>query len=369
MKHPKISIELHQLFFIILQSQIGIGVLALPYNVHNIAQGDGWISTMLSGVVVVVFTTIIWLLYRRTPKLNFFEAVIYIYGRFIGKIVVSTYIIFFVMVFLLVIAMYVDIIRRWILAYTPSWILVLLIIFTSAYLAKESLHIIARFYVLATLFIFLLLILMIGPYADINLEYILPVGHMGWKNIMRGVHESTIAMLGFEFVFIAFADTAGKTSQKLKVAIGANIFVAVLYTFFVFTGLIVFSPEELTLVPEPILYMLKAISFDIIERLDLLFLSVWVIPMITSSITYLFILSMGVKVVFNRTHHGNIVRLMAVILLITILCMPLDNFMPWAQLSKIIAYLSYIFVGCIPAITLLFSFLFKKAKNTGGSVS
>ena len=45
----KNSISVSQLFFIVLQTQIGIGVSGLPYNLFKTAHTDGWISMLISG--------------------------------------------------------------------------------------------------------------------------------------------------------------------------------------------------------------------------------------------------------------------------------------------------------------------------------
>ena len=46
------SITKFQLFFILIQSQIGVGLLSLPNAVQKTAKGDGWISTLLAGLAV-----------------------------------------------------------------------------------------------------------------------------------------------------------------------------------------------------------------------------------------------------------------------------------------------------------------------------
>ncbi|WP_375794259.1 GerAB/ArcD/ProY family transporter, partial [Peribacillus frigoritolerans] len=50
--------------------------------------------------------------------------------------------------------------------------------------------------------------------------------------------------------------------------------------------------------------MIKAYSFQIIERIDLLFLSIWIISVATSIATWLFLSSQGLKYLFEPANHA-----------------------------------------------------------------
>ncbi|WNS78618.1 GerAB/ArcD/ProY family transporter [Domibacillus sp. DTU_2020_1001157_1_SI_ALB_TIR_016] len=43
------SISNWQLFFFMLQTHVGVGILSLPYDVHQVAGKDGWLSILLAG--------------------------------------------------------------------------------------------------------------------------------------------------------------------------------------------------------------------------------------------------------------------------------------------------------------------------------
>ncbi|BBP92756.1 hypothetical protein BsIDN1_63740 [Bacillus safensis] len=51
-----------------------------------------------------------------------------------------------------------------------------------------------------------------------------------------------------------------------------------------------FSPAELDVIPNPVLYLLKTITFGVIERTDLIFLSFWVFVILATLSNYLYFL-------------------------------------------------------------------------------
>ncbi|WP_412675597.1 GerAB/ArcD/ProY family transporter [Alkalihalophilus marmarensis] len=110
---------------------------------------------------------------------------------------------------------------------------------------------------------------------------------------MLSAKAATLSLLGFEIFIILFATTEGSIKTKVKAATIANVTVTLIYAYLAFTCYIFFSPEEIDLVPEPILYLIKSFSFIVLERTDLIFLTVWMVSVLTSFVGYLYIASLG----------------------------------------------------------------------------
>jgi hypothetical protein len=58
---------------LIVQSQVGVGILSLPFSVHAAAKQDAWISTLLAGFIVNGFIWLLILLARRFPNQSLFQ--------------------------------------------------------------------------------------------------------------------------------------------------------------------------------------------------------------------------------------------------------------------------------------------------------
>ncbi|MBM7622218.1 spore germination protein (amino acid permease) [Bacillus tianshenii] len=357
LKASEKSISQGQLYFLIIQSQMGVGILSLPFAVHSTAKGDGWISTILAGIVLQIWLLIFLTISRWFPEKNIYQIMKHLFGRFVGSIFVVAYILYFTAVAALVAVLQTGLINKWILTLTPFWLIYVLIIIVAVYLATDNILTIARFFSLSTGVILFFILLVSTVYRDANLSYILPIGDGGIKNIFIATKDVLIALAGFEIILMVYPLLKDK-KKTFKTLTLANVTTISIYTFLVFTSFIIFSPVELTLVPEPVLYMLKAISFEIIERLDLIFLSIWVIPMTNSFIIYLYQASKGLKELFHTDSHSPFVPIIVIPIFISGFFLQ-DKFVI-QKIDSIFQYIIYSFVFFLPIAFLILGFIKKK---------
>lgn len=358
MKNEKM-LSISQFTFVIIQAQIGVGLLSLPYVVHKHAGHDGWISTLLAGIGVFLLLLIMWLLGKRFPKDTIYEYSSKIVGKYIGIVISYLYILFFFIVSIYVVVLTISTLKKWILTFTPPYVLVIFIVGTGVYLAKENLKVIGRFFTFVCILIFFLIFFEFCSYNNVNYRYLFPVGQAGVKNIILGAHDALISMMGFEFILVLFPYVKAKPNKILKAGTISISFVSLLYTFFLITSYMSFSKAEIAIVPEPILYLLKSLSYEVIERLDLVFLSIWVVPILTSFVTYLYLTSFGISKLLKFKNHSKTTIITG--LAIAIICI----FVPQSEefitkFGTLLSFISYFFIFVLPLILLIISFIRKK---------
>ncbi|WP_066172444.1 GerAB/ArcD/ProY family transporter [Bacillus marinisedimentorum] len=360
----KESITRGQVFVLTLQTQIGIGILSLPHDVQEFAKGDGWLSVLLAGAAVQLIITIYWLLSKLYPKDTIFKIPERIFGKFAGKLFSVLYTFYFLLVANLILILFGRIIQRWVFPMTPSWIILLLFIGICSYLAYEDIHIIARFYSFSFILAVLLLFMVLPALNFVDYRFILPVGQSGITGIAKGINSSIIAMIGFEILLLALPMM--KTKRKAyRVLLAGNLFVTLLYTFVVLIALMTFSPKEIEIIPEPVLYMLKAFEFKIIDRIDLLFLTVWIVSAATSFISYLYSSSVGLASLLHTQGHQKMVYV-SWIPLIIYMFLP-DDLISIDSYSNFLEKASYLFVLVIPTFLLISGLVkAKMMKKKGG---
>src|SRR5699024_7539059 len=354
------DITQQQLFFLVLQTQIGVGVLSLAFNVFNTAEQDGWISTLIAGVAIQVAIIIIWMMARRFPSSTIFDILPQLLGKWIGNVVNLGYLIYFIMTAALVLAINDQIIKNWVLPETPSWVISLLMTITGVYICTGSLRILARFYSFVSLLLIVLFLLTTYGLKDAEFLNLLPVGEAGGIKIITGAKEAMVSILGFELLLVIYPFVKGKSSGILKKASWANLLVTLFYTYTVVVSLAYFSPGELKLVPEPIIYMLKTFEFNVLDRVDLVFLSIWEVSVATSFMIYLFIASKGLAHFFHQSeHHNKFVPWLGGLVFISSL-IPGNNELVIKAFSEYVSYLGLIFAVGLPAFLLIISYLFRK---------
>ncbi|MCZ8510931.1 endospore germination permease [Paenibacillus filicis] len=354
----KSKITQGQLMFFVVQSQVGVGILSLPHKMQAITKGGGWISTLIAGLAVQVIILILWGLCRRFPSDTIYSFLPKIVGNLLGNLLGLVYIGYFLFSAGTVLALFADVVGKWVLQSTPRWALLILTLLTCMYLVKENLRVIARLFVISSLTIIVMVLLSLMGYVKMNISYIFPITEAGWGNIVKAANEALFPLVGYEVLLVIYPFVEGKSGGKLKAASLGNMLIALFYTFEVFTSLIIFSPAIMPAISEPLLYMLKGFSFQIIQRIDLIFLSLWVFIVSTSIVAWLYMATTGLGRFFHRGEHKRAVPYAAII--VFILAMIAQDPSVTDLYDRMIKISHYTLVVGLPLILLIFSYLTRK---------
>ncbi|WP_028546631.1 GerAB/ArcD/ProY family transporter [Paenibacillus taiwanensis] len=355
----KDNIHKNQIVYMVIQAQVGVGILSLPYNIAKYANQDSWISTLVAGVIMLLVILIMWLLCKSYPGMMMFDIFKQLTGNKLGKCLIIGYTIYFMLQSSYVLSKYGKIIEGWILERTPHWIVLSLMVLTSAYIVKDSLQSMIRFFMLVTPLLIVLIALSSYALRNANFLYILPVAQNGWMPIFKGSREAIFSMLGCDLVFFLYPYVRASHTQILKSVIRAHLMVTLLYTYLVFISLVYFmSPNDIKRVPEPFIYMIKSYSFRVIERMDLFFISIWIVSVATSFMYLLLLSAKGLAHLFAAPKHVTFLPVICLLTLITSLWL-LDS----DKLNVVNNYLTvchYLFQAIIPALLLFISIVRKK---------
>ncbi|WP_226675013.1 GerAB/ArcD/ProY family transporter [Rossellomorea aquimaris] len=359
-----------QLTFFILQTQIGVGILGLPFNVYLKSKQDAWISVIVAGILVQAVILVLWFLGRRFPTKSIFEYSKILLGKVTGTILNCGYILYGLLVTALVLMYSTKIIKMWVLIFTPKWIIMFLLIATAMYLAKEDVIGISNVYVVvSSLIVFLLVIsILVLVTYPIDFRYLFPMAQSGSLNWLKGANEAYFSMLGFELMLILYSHFKEIGSIAiLKSVTLANISVTSIYCFMTMVSIVTFSPAEIEIVPQPVLYFVKSLYLKIIERIDLVFVSLWIVNVITSLTSYLFFSTEGTSFFIRKVKKIKRTILPVIFGIMGLIISLLVKNEQMEMYNKTIIYMSYVFVIFIPVLLLGISFLFKKHEKEGQS--
>src|SRR5690625_1029011 len=89
------KISSSQLFVILVHIQIGIGMISLPYEVFTKSGTDGWISVILTGILIQMIIFIFAFLINRYPNNHLFEISQLHFGKVVGRIITFIYSIYY----------------------------------------------------------------------------------------------------------------------------------------------------------------------------------------------------------------------------------------------------------------------------------
>lgn len=268
-------------------------------------------------------------------------------------------IIYFLSIATLVLKGFTQLIAIWILNKTPEPVFVLLFVSACMPMLFSSLKQMGRMLVLTAPIV--MLIPVIASYAFFYGEYLnlLPLAVTHADGITDGVFASMFAINGFIVLSVVFPHVKGTAKEKMKILTAAHWSVTAIYIIVLLTSFISFSHGEMKLLPEPYLYMIKSFSLTIIERLDLIFLSVWSLSIITTYVIFIYCGSIGILTLTKSSRYRLVVVILVFItVLIELLPATVYEFSEWVEyINKPSAYLTFL----LPVLLVIISTRFKRS--------
>ncbi|SFS86247.1 endospore germination permease [Paenibacillus sp. BC26] len=340
-----------QLFGFILQTQVGIGVLAFPYALHLAAGRDGWISVILAGGVIQLLLLCYIALCARFPEKNIFEFAPLLLGKWIGSLVTFAYVVYFAMTSTLIILLEMVFVELWILPFSNPWLVIIVNGVILLYFAKESAKIIARYHTLISFILILMLALLCFGHDNFDYRYLLPIGDSGWSAVLLGMKSSVISFLGFELLLVISSDVKQNGKSLVAPMLWANGSATFFYLIVVLICSFNFSPEALVRVPQPVPFYMNGISLPFVERLDLLFLSLWLVKVTATLTSYVYATGKGLGHLFHRNKQKIAIYYMTPLICIAGLFWRSDTGI--AHLTKMIEFGAYFVLGFPVALLLI----------------
>lgn len=157
----------------------------------------------------------------------------------------------------------------------------------------------------------MLSLLMFYSLKGTNIDYLMPFFQTDLSQFQLGLKDVVLSMNGFEMILIISPFMKGTIKERYKVMTISNICTTLFYLFITLICFMFFSPIELDIIPNPVLYLLKTVTFGIIERTDLIFLSFWVFVILATLSNYLYFCANGLASLLKKKSIKN----MSIILL------------------------------------------------------
>lgn len=345
----------------ILGIQIGIGNLSLPTEMARVSGHDGWISTLLGGIIVWVSALIIIMLCGRFKGSSIFDISRIVFGKYFGFILNLLLVLYLIAASVVNLRYYTIWIDAWFFRDTPMWILTLLLIIPSAYLVYKGLKGICRFNNIVYFVITMIIILLIWPLSQIfRLTQLMPVSDAGIIRILKGVPKTAFSYMGFETLLFIYPFIKNKRYLTKNMSIGLWV-TTLLYTFATIVCLGVFGENMLKNRTQPIIGLARLIKFPIFERIDIYFLTVGIPAMALAVHSYIFCTLNAINEVF-RVNRNNV--LLPVLLIIVILLSGFtSDINDLMNAASLVGQISFIFGSILPVLYLVAAVIFRKGER------
>ncbi|RAL22026.1 GerAB/ArcD/ProY family transporter [Thermoflavimicrobium daqui] len=301
-KENQVTLSTTQFTFTIYKTQIGIAILTIPRELVEISGWDAIISMTFGWLVALIIGFLVIHVMKNNPNETIYEILPKYFGKWIGKSLCVIWILYSFLIATVILLTTVDIICLWILPNTPTFLIMLSFIIPIYMLIQRGLQAIGRFAEIAYLITIWMPLILLVSLKNGQWLNLLPVIKEGWLPIFQFIKLTAPAFLGFEIIFVLYPFLE-KKKEAAKGFFIANTLTLVIYLFALLICYIRFSQAEIRAFIWPTLNLLKLIQFPFLERLEIIFLSFYIIILLMSVVPYFYMSLMGVNRLFHKKKH------------------------------------------------------------------
>lgn len=368
MKEPR-QITATQTMMTITNSMIGVSVLALPRIATEQVNIGAVLVTVLGLFLTFISMVIMALLGVRFPESSFIQSSKTIIGRPLSYLFGFTIFIFFILLVAFLTREFSFILNSFLFPDTPTFVLVGAMLIVVAITTRNDIPTITYiqfFYFPFLVFPILLLIILSIP--EIDYRQIKPFlgNNTTFYDFMKG--GIIIAALPFVhigiFILTVLVPHTKNTKHAIKGSIFGIILSGTLLTLVVFAVLGVFGANETKNPTWPVYVLTRMIQlpFELLERLDILFLIIWIISAFTTILSgYLIVIYNGSQLFHLKSHRVLSYLMLPVVFIVAFYP---ENIIHLHGLIKEIGMYGLIITMIYPLLLLLISLIRKKKGKT-----
>ncbi|MGB9679048.1 MAG: GerAB/ArcD/ProY family transporter [Thermoanaerobacteraceae bacterium] len=348
------KVTANQVSILVFNTIVGAGILSLPSDVSKEAGPNGILAVILAGFLSLFFARFILYISSLLPKETFVE--------YSSKLITKPISVFVSIVFSFYLLLFVsfdarifgEVLKIYLLPTTPIEIIILTMLFTSAYLVRYGIEPIVRMSEILFPFIVLPLMIVFFPAInEIDMANFLPLLKVEPIKFLKGVLVTTYSFVGFEILYMVYPYV--KNKEKLKKGINYSIaFVTFLYVYIVFFTVGIFGHKETGEQLWPLLMAIKSINYPIffVENIEGIMMGIWTFTIFTSIFSfYYFAVLTTAKLIKVKEHSYLVIPMIPIMFLIAIIPDSIASVYKYTGLAS--SYLSIFFIVVLPVILFL----------------
>ncbi|OZU87874.1 spore gernimation protein [Virgibacillus indicus] len=352
---PKTEIRAFYLFFIISSLQLGVGIMGAPSIVFMESKQDSWISVLIAFLIIVFILFIMLYILKQYENTDIFGIQADVFGQWLGKLLGTVYIIYFLAVLFSVVTTYIDVVRVFIFPEVSPFLLALLLMSLVTYSVLGGFRVIVGVCFLFFILTHWILFLLIEPALEIDWTHLQPVMGASITELFKGAKATVYTLLGFEILFFVYPFIKNKEKVKLPVILAVG-WTTVIILITVITSIGFFSPDQLMRREWPVLNLFKIQTFSFIERLDFVVVAGWMMVIVPNIVILMWGITYGMKRLYQIPQKKT---LYIVSILLVIASAFMDNHFQIYSFTDIVARSGF-WVGYIYPLLLLPLVLLKK---------
>ena len=297
------NITSSQLMGLIVTLQIGPGILSLPNFLAIDCGHDGWISILIYGIIITAVISIIIRLMNRYNNKSIYKINKLLYGKYLGGLLNLLVVLYIWYAACLCLRGYTNVIHINLLRTTPSLAICIFILMPIYYLTWYGLKYVGRFASMIYLTLSFCCLMFLLVFRDLKLSFLMPIGQSGIEGVKASFHSCIFALLGYELISVIYPEITNK-KKAMKYAIGSNIITTIFFMILLLVVTSFFGEEMLKKGLFSTITLSRSYRAPIIERMDILFISIWLPAMSMATTGYFCIAYYSINKLLNLKKRG-----------------------------------------------------------------
>ncbi|WCK54544.1 endospore germination permease [Aneurinibacillus sp. Ricciae_BoGa-3] len=270
-------IGVKQLFIYIIMFTIGSSILVAPSGLVRDGKQDGWMASILDMGIGLLFVWLYYTLSQRFPKLTLVEFSEEIFGKWIGKVVSLSFLLYFFILAFSLLREIGDFMTTQILPKTPIEFIFMTFLGIVIMGTRLGLETQARAAEIFFPWIFLLfLIMVVSMLPEIHVENMQPMLEGGIKPVIWATYRNLGLPYLEQVVFLMVFPYVHRIEKARKALWGGTLFGGMMITIVTLLSILVITPDLTAIQIYPSYVLAKKISIGhFFERIEAVMAGIW----------------------------------------------------------------------------------------------
>jgi spore germination protein AB len=312
----RLQISPFLVLYLIMSMQIGIGVLGYQRIIAEAAGYDAWISVLGAGLSIHI---IVWMIYKicGTVEGDIVAANAYVFGKKIGALVSTFFIIYLLIFALAVLRTFIEVIQVWMFPEMSIFWFSLVFLMLSVYIVFGGFRTVTgiAFFCIVLPSYLLLTFGFALRFADFR--NLLPIFDHSLKEFATSAFKMSLTYIGFEIplFFYPFIKDAPKSQKWAHLGV---FLTTMIYTLLAIITFMYFSEAQLAKSIWATLEMWKIVTMPFVERFEYIGIANWNLIILPNICIALWGASIILKRAFKLRQRKGVI-ILAIVCLISII--------------------------------------------------
>lgn len=286
------------LFYLVLSSQLGIGMMNFQSKISKGAGQDAWVSIVVIGVSVHFLLMMIKHVLKTASKGDLISFHVDVFGKYIGRILNILFVLYLIFVGFMILYTYIDLLQSWAFDRIPTGELTLATCVVLYYIVSGGFRVVSGIVFWGLILPSFLGISVYYLFPYLNIQNIMPLFNHGLKDYFISAKEGLFIFVGFECLLF-YLPFVKNGENSMKWAYFGNLGATIIYLFLTIITFMYFTQGKLKHTVWPTLTMIKVVSFTMVESFEFIFIFVMFILVLSSICLYLWCSTRILQQTFN----------------------------------------------------------------------